>query len=148
MRITRDVIYDLLPAYFAGEISADTRALVEEYFTTDPEFGRMAQRFRQIHDDTLGDGSAAVGADAERQSFHRARTRLAKRQAAMMWAMGAAFAFMTPVFSMLVNPGEQHPLGALHGLFSHPGIVIGLVFGGVAVATWHSSRRAPEQGPR
>ena len=36
MKITRDVIYDLLPAYFAGEVSADTRALIDEFLTTDP----------------------------------------------------------------------------------------------------------------
>ena len=46
MNVTREVIYDLLPAYFAGEASADTRALVEEFFATDPELGRMAARFR------------------------------------------------------------------------------------------------------
>ena len=28
MKITRDVVYDLLPGYFAGEASADTRALM------------------------------------------------------------------------------------------------------------------------
>ena len=37
MNVTREVIYDLLPAYFAGEASADTRALVEEFFATDAE---------------------------------------------------------------------------------------------------------------
>ena len=34
MKITRDVIYDLLPGYFAGEVSADTRALVDEFLAT------------------------------------------------------------------------------------------------------------------
>ena len=37
MRVTRDVITDLLPAYFSGEASADTRQLVEEYLANDPE---------------------------------------------------------------------------------------------------------------
>ena len=44
MNATRDVITDLLPLYFSGEASADTRALVEEYFATNPEFERMARR--------------------------------------------------------------------------------------------------------
>ena len=37
MKITRDVILDLLPLYLAEEASADTRALVETYLETDPE---------------------------------------------------------------------------------------------------------------
>lgn len=43
MKITRDVITDLLPVYFSGEASADTRVLVEEFFKQDPEFARLAQ---------------------------------------------------------------------------------------------------------
>jgi anti-sigma factor RsiW len=43
MNITRDVITDLLPAYFSGEASADTRAIVEEFFANDPEFERRWQ---------------------------------------------------------------------------------------------------------
>ena len=34
MNVTREVIFDLLPVYFAGDASADTRALVEDFFAT------------------------------------------------------------------------------------------------------------------
>jgi len=51
MTITRDVIYDLLPGYFAGEVSADTRALIDEFLETDPEFARMTARFRRLFDE-------------------------------------------------------------------------------------------------
>ena len=37
MKVTRDVIHDLLPAYLAGEASADTIALVEEFLRQDPD---------------------------------------------------------------------------------------------------------------
>jgi anti-sigma factor RsiW len=40
MKITRDVITDLLPAYEDHEASADTRALVEEFLAQDPAFAR------------------------------------------------------------------------------------------------------------
>lgn len=43
MNVTRDVMKDLLPVYFSGEASEDTRALVEEYFRQNPEFERMAR---------------------------------------------------------------------------------------------------------
>ena len=36
MNITRDVVRDLLTVYLAGDASADTRALVEEYLAGDP----------------------------------------------------------------------------------------------------------------
>lgn len=44
MKITRNVILDLLPLYLADEASADTRTLVEEYLETDPELERMAKQ--------------------------------------------------------------------------------------------------------
>ena len=44
MEITRKVILDLLPLYLADEVSADTRALVEEYLETDPELAERIQR--------------------------------------------------------------------------------------------------------
>jgi hypothetical protein len=37
MKVSEDVIRDLLPVYAAGEASADTRALVEEYLVATPE---------------------------------------------------------------------------------------------------------------
>jgi len=43
MEITRNVILDLLPLYLANEVSADTRALVEEYMKTDPELANVAK---------------------------------------------------------------------------------------------------------
>lgn len=43
MKVTRDVITDLLPLYFSGEASEDTRALVGEFFRQDPEFEELAR---------------------------------------------------------------------------------------------------------
>ena len=36
MQVTREVVKDLLPVYLAGEASADTKRLVEEYLRQDP----------------------------------------------------------------------------------------------------------------
>src|SRR5205814_4494726 len=35
MNVTREVVTDLLPIYFAGEASGDTKVLVEDYFRQD-----------------------------------------------------------------------------------------------------------------
>ncbi len=44
MEITKNVILDLLPAYLANEVVADTRAFVEEYLETDPELANVARQ--------------------------------------------------------------------------------------------------------
>lgn len=43
MNVSREVVTDLLPVYFSGEASADTRSLVEDYFRGDPDFERVAR---------------------------------------------------------------------------------------------------------
>ena len=42
MKITRNVILDLLPLYLADEVSDETRLLVEKYLETDPELADIA----------------------------------------------------------------------------------------------------------
>jgi hypothetical protein len=46
MKVTQSVIHDLLPAYLAGEASADTVALVEEFLRLDPDFARTVEALR------------------------------------------------------------------------------------------------------
>ena len=79
MKITRDVIYDLLPAYFSGDISPDTRALVEEFLEQDPEFRRMMERFRTMFGDPRSGATARIVAGGEKVTFERARSELHKR---------------------------------------------------------------------
>jgi hypothetical protein len=44
MKITKNVILDLLPLYLANEVSEDTRALVEKYLKTDPQLAKIAKQ--------------------------------------------------------------------------------------------------------
>ena len=48
MKVTRDVILDLLPLYLAGEASADTRILVEKYLETDPKLAQLAAESAEL----------------------------------------------------------------------------------------------------
>ena len=43
MNVTREVVTDLLPIYFSGEASGDTKVLVEDYFRQDPDFERIVR---------------------------------------------------------------------------------------------------------
>ena len=44
MNVTREVILDLLPVYLAGEASADTRRLVDDYMKQDADLGTEIRR--------------------------------------------------------------------------------------------------------
>lgn len=46
MNVTRNVVKDLLTVYLAGEASTDTRQLVEEYLSSDPELARDVETVR------------------------------------------------------------------------------------------------------
>lgn len=128
MNVTREVIFDLLPAYFSDDASADTRALVEEFFLTDPEFGRMARRFKTLKSERPDAG--ALEADRAKVVFTRARASMKLKVSAVAFGLGGLFALAMAIFV---------------GDFSlrHPGLIIGVVFSGMAVATWlmsYSSR--------
>lgn len=97
MTVTRDVIDDLLPGYFAGDASADTRRLIEDYFSADPEFRRMAERFHQLHSN--GDAPHAgerAGSASDVGGFDRARALVGRhytmRGMAIAFALGALLA--------------------------------------------------------
>ena len=134
MKITRDVMFDLLPAYFANEVSADTRALIDEFFTSDPEFGRMAERFRTLVKESQHSATTESKTAREKEVFDRARTRVKRRQraraSAVAYGLGALFA-LTLVF--LVFPGSVS--------IRNPGVIIAIVFGAVAIGSWISSYR-------
>jgi hypothetical protein len=46
MNVTQNVIHDLVPAYLAGDASADTVALVDEFLRLNPDFARTVEALR------------------------------------------------------------------------------------------------------
>ena len=92
MTITRDVVLDLLPAYFAGDVSADTRTLIDEFFATDPDFRAMAEKFRHAYH---GRGSDAARVP-EVRGFEQARKRLEHRHIYGAFALAYGLAALFP----------------------------------------------------
>lgn len=86
MDVTRDVILDLLPLYLAGEASADTRALVEEYATRDAEVARLLREQRGAG---LGVAPPAPPPELELKSLRRTRRLLGCQR----WLFGFAVGF-------------------------------------------------------
>jgi hypothetical protein len=56
MKVTRDVVIDLLPVYFDGEASPDTRLLVEEFFRGNPDFEALARSDRHVRHESRHSG--------------------------------------------------------------------------------------------
>ena len=130
MKVTREVIYDLLPAYFAGELSADSRTLIEEFFASDPEFGRMAERFRTLTADRSRPETARTAAQREWATFDRIRTRAVYRQLSAGYSIGALGSLGIAFLTDFARPG-----------LSHPGVIIAMVWGVVAAGCWLVSLR-------
>jgi len=90
MNVTREVVLDLLPAYLAGEGSADTRALVEEFARQDAEFARILEEQRgemSSQARVLRQPAAGLAPDHELRTL--ARTRRAAQQ--LRWLLAVAW---------------------------------------------------------
>ncbi|MGH9729410.1 MAG: hypothetical protein ACRD33_04185 [Candidatus Acidiferrales bacterium] len=94
MNVTREVVTDLLPVYFSGEASGDTKVLVEDYFRGDPDFERIA-RSAATPLETLksaawpGAADGAAGAEKEKRGLESVRCELRTRR----WFFGFALFF-------------------------------------------------------
>lgn len=73
MKVTRDVIVDLWPVYEAGAASADTRALVEEFLSGDPELARQLREGEKTMSELLFPQSVVLSPDVEKSAFDRMR---------------------------------------------------------------------------
>jgi ferric-dicitrate binding protein FerR (iron transport regulator) len=91
MKITRDVITDLLPLYLAGEASEGTRALLEEYLRENPEFASTVR-------EATGRGAAllesapvsGLAADQEKATLERVRRFNRRRTLLLALTFGLA----------------------------------------------------------
>ena len=102
MKVTRDVIYDLLPGYFSGEASPDTRALVDEFLQQDPEFSKMLERFRAVFRE-----AAPAAPHGEQEVFHRVRGHLQKRSELRGYVLAFSLAAMFVVILITARGLER-----------------------------------------
>jgi predicted anti-sigma-YlaC factor YlaD len=89
---------DLLPLYLAGEASAETNALVEEFLRQDPELRRQADLARR---DLPAPASAPAGLppDLELRSLHRTQALLRWQRLAFAFAVAFTCLSLTTVIS-------------------------------------------------
>ena len=105
MNVTRDVINDLLPAYVYGEVSADTRVLVEEFLEQDPEFAKsVVPRNKEGYEirDVLQGADMTLSPDHEIRTLNRTKALLERRR----WLFALALAFSLVPISFTFDNGH------------------------------------------
>jgi hypothetical protein len=101
MKVTREVITDLLPAYLSNEASVDTRALVEEFFKEDPEFAALVEETKS--DELIGKLPATpLPKDHERETLIRTKNMLKWRT---HWLTLAILFTVMPLSSVFSSKG-------------------------------------------
>jgi hypothetical protein len=97
MNITRDVMSDMLPVYFSGEASEDTKRLMEEYFRANPDFERIARKAVTPLEELRSAAPVLPAAEREKQDLEWVREELFRRQV----AFGLALLFtLAPLMSI------------------------------------------------
>ncbi len=124
MKLEREVIVDLLPAYFSGEASAATRALVEEYFREHPDFEQSARKAGSSLE-TLKVVPRPLDAEKEKLAFERARG-ITETRSSFLWL---AIISTLMLFIFRIQNGK-----VVWILWTKP--VSGLLFTGTAAFLW------------
>jgi anti-sigma factor RsiW len=88
MKITKDVIKDLLPVYLAGEASNDTRAFLEDYLRSDPALAAEVRAQAETSAALLSSPSTtARPPDHEGATFERIRKHTQHRNQFKVFAL-------------------------------------------------------------
>jgi ferric-dicitrate binding protein FerR (iron transport regulator) len=122
MKLTEDILKDLIPLYVANECSANTRVLVEEYLQNHPQ---EAEEVRRIMATSISSGTASPKSSDEMRALREARRRLRRRS----WLMALAIFFSLAPFSFAFGEGKSWWM-----LRDAPGSA--LVYAGLAVVLW------------
>ena len=83
MKITRDIVTDLLPVYLSGEASADTKALVDSFLKDDPEFAKLIDENGAV----LPDGQIKLSKDIEMDTLNKTTKLLRDRSTYLAFAI-------------------------------------------------------------
>ena len=127
--LSRDIILDLLPLYLAGEVSAVTRAAVDEYLGKDPS---LADYVRKAGEDASREAGSRVALPPEVEIRSLERTR--KVLALQRWMFALAIAFT----SVGLSTGIQFNNGRIAGVrlvaLDHPLVLVPCLL--AAVVFW------------
>jgi hypothetical protein len=113
MKVTREVVLDLLPLYLAGEASPDTRALVEEYLRHDPG---LAERVRDRDQTLLPQPGIAPPPETELRSLMKTRRLLGR----LRWTCALATTFTAIALALRISFTDGRPTAFRFLIFDYP----------------------------
>ncbi len=98
MKVTRNVVNDLLPLYQAGEASEDSRALVEEFLRDNPDCQREISQRSALTDSFSAQELPPPDPNLERATLERTRRYIRTRNilvglAIALWIIPFTFTF-------------------------------------------------------
>ena len=108
MTIAKDIVRDLLPAYWSGEATAATRDAVEACFTQDPAFAEEARRGSQALESLALLHRGAPGPAAELMTLRRAKKVLRTQRILLAVASTFTLNAVSIGFSFEVGDGRVH----------------------------------------
>ena len=127
MTVTRQVVRDIWPLYAAGDVSADTRRLVDEFLAQDPAFAQIlrAEANQASNVDATGEPRIDLPPNHEARTLDLLKARLRRRSPFRIVALaftGLAVARLIEQTSFTTSPTEVIGLAiaavitwALHG---------------------------------
>jgi hypothetical protein len=104
MKVTQDVVMDLLPVYLAGEASQDSRDLIDEFLRENPEFSRVVEAQKREFGGQRELLESAGGPSADHELRTLARTRLLMER--QKWLMAMALMLTAFPFSFVESGGR------------------------------------------
>lgn len=99
MKITRDVILDLLPLYLANEVSSDTRILIEQYLSDDLALAKLVEQSTRQQWDS--DVPVPLNKEDEMKSFEKTKQLLTQQRILM------GFAIFSTLMLVAVRGGDD-----------------------------------------
>ncbi|MFL7892833.1 MAG: anti-sigma factor family protein [Anaerolineales bacterium] len=90
MEVTKDVILDLLPLYLAGEVSEDTRSLIENYLAGDEDLAALAKQSDLLH--LPGDIPVSLTDEDKMKAYRKTK-----------WMMVLAIVILSIIFALVLG---------------------------------------------
>jgi hypothetical protein len=111
MKVTRQVVTDLLPIYLSGEASGDTKVLVEDYFRQDPDFERIARNVAAPLETLRAATPIAASPERKKRDLESVLWGLRRRT----WLFGVGLFLTLSPLSFDFTQGHLVPLGLRSG---------------------------------
>lgn len=104
MKVTQNVVMDLLPVYLSGEASPDSKELIEEFLRQDPEFANLVEKQKREfgRQQELLQPAAAPSADHELRTLAQTRALMERQK----WSMAVALMLTAFPFSFVFSGGQ------------------------------------------